>query len=365
MTPNEFGQRLRMMSFGESHGPAVGVVVDGVPAGLRWDHDLLLLELARRRPGGEWGSLTSSRAETDQPEVLSGVFEGKTLGTPIAMVVRNVDARSQDYAQIKNNPRQGHGDRVWLNKFGHVDYRGGGRASGRETVSRVMAGAVAKMLLKALAPKMSVTGFISRIGDTELTDDELNHYLAIDQSVANESAADQTVADQKLSVSADNYAARFPSERAEAVAQMLEQAKQNGESYGATVAVVVRRPLAGLGQPVFHKLKADLAAAIMGIGAVHSFQMGMDSEIVFRPGTSFHLAGMKKNYSGVVAGISTGDTIFLSANFKPTSSILDVAKKGRHDPCVAIRAVPVIEAMVNLVLADHLLWARGDKLDYS
>ncbi|UYL08670.1 chorismate synthase [Bdellovibrio sp. SKB1291214] len=338
---NQFGSRFTMASFGESHGTALGVLIDGCPAGVDFDSAMLTHEMERRRPGYHGsGQIVSGRQETDVPEVLSGVFDGKTLGTPIAIIVRNQDARSNDYSKIQNSPRAGHADDVWKNKFGHSDHRGGGRSSGRETVSRVMAGAVAKMMMTKVSPKTRVIGYASQIGPITLTAEDRNN-------VSN--------------VHVDSFQARFPSKEDQKVAELLKKAQENGDSYGGIAEILIQAPPAHLGQPVFHKLKSDLAMAFMSVGAANGFELGLGFDSADVQGTEFH-QGSQDVYGGIRGGISTGESILLRVSFKPTSSILDVAKKGRHDPCIVTRAIPVLEAMTWLVLADHYLWAKTDKL---
>lgn len=338
MSASSFGSRFVVTSFGESHGTALGVVIDGCPANLTFDENLLKKELERRRPGGE---LVSQRKEEDLPEILSGVFEGKTLGTPIAMIVRNKDQKSQDYEAIKNSPRAGHADDVWQQKFGHRDHRGGGRSSGRETVARVMAGAVAQMLCRELAPEMQLKAYSLQVGPHILSETE------------REKVWQQDV---------DQFTARFPSTQHEKVRELLSLAQSQGESYGGVAEIRIKGAPKGLGQPVFHKLKADLAQAYMSVGATSGVELGAGAEATQARGTEFHQETQSENYGGIRGGISTGDEIFLKVHFKPTSSILDVAKKGRHDPYIVTRAVPVLEAMTWLVIADHLLWQRGDQI---
>lgn len=341
MSANQFGSRFVVTSFGESHGSALGVVVDGCPAGVDFKKDLLVKELQRRRPGHHGSQqIVSGRNEADMPEVLSGVFEGKTLGTPIAIIVRNQDARSQDYAKIQNSPRAGHADDMWRNKFGHSDHRGGGRSSGRETVARVMAGSVAQMLLSQVSASTKVLGYASQIGSYTLTPDER---LQVTQK------------------NIDSFQARFPSSRHHEIAEMLQKAQEHGESHGGVAEILIEKPPAFLGQPVFHKLKSDLAMAFMSVGATNGFELGLGFESASAKGTEFH-HGSQEVYGGIRGGISTGDAILLRVSFKPTSSILDVAKKGRHDPCIVTRAIPVLEAMTWLVLADHYLWAKTDHI---
>lgn len=321
MSANIFGERLKMISFGESHGPAYGVIIEGFPAGLEIDLSLLSKNLAQRKPGQ--GGHTTARQESDTPEILSGVFEGRSLGTPITVVVRNHDQKSGDYDQIKNEPRIGHADDTWKNKFGHVDHRGGGRSSGRETLNRVIAGSFAQMLMKHASAKTVLQTYAKKIGPFDLEPSD-----KIPQNVKD----------------------------------FLEKAKAEGESYGGLVECRIQSPPANLGQPVFHKIKSDLAAAMMSLGAVTGFEMGAGFESANLKGTDFHSKMISENYGGIRGGITTGEDIVFRVAFKPTSSIKDIAKKGRHDPCIVPRAVPVIEAMAWFVLADHWLWAQTDRL---
>jgi chorismate synthase len=342
---NSFGSRLILSSFGESHGAALGALLDGVPAGVVWRDDVLVRELARRRPGQS--ALVSGRAEADEPEVLSGVYRGKTLGTPIAIIVRNIDARSADYSKIAKSPRTGHADDVWVNKFGHSDPRGGGRSSGRETVSRVMGGAVARMILSQIAPDTRIIGFASQIGPHVLNEGDLRAFEKL-----------------KGTYPADRFPARFPSKtQAKGVEDLLTRAKTAGQSYGGIAEVRIDGLPSGLGQPVFHKLKADLASAFMSLGATAGVEVGDGFEVVAAEGAEFHGRGKSDpaRYGGMRGGISTGERLIFRAAFKPTSSVLDVARKGRHDPCIVPRAIPVLEAMAALVVADHLLWSRTDR----
>ncbi len=341
MSANQFGSRFVVTTFGESHGTALGAVIDGCPAGVRFDESLLRKQLERRRPGYHGsGQIVSARQETDSAEVLSGVFEGQTLGTPIAMIVRNQDARSQDYAAIKSTPRPGHADDMWKEKFGHSDHRGGGRSSGRETVSRVMAGAVAQMMMNQISAPTVVVGYAAQIGPITLSAEERA---------------------QVLSKDIDSFQARFPSVRDQEVAALLKSAQEHGESHGGVAEILIQNPPAYLGQPVFHKLKSDLAQAFLSVGATNGFELGLGFESSDVQGTKFH-QGNVDVYGGIRGGISTGDSILLRVSMKPTSTILDVAKKGRHDPCIVTRAIPVLEAMTWLVLADHYLWSRTDRI---
>lgn len=317
MSANSFGHLFKITTFGESHGAGLGVVVEGCPSGIPFNYELMLQNLERRRPGLTKG--TSTRNESDKPEVLSGIYQGQTLGTPIALLVRNQDARSQDYKEIESQPRIGHADDVWKNKFGNADHRGGGRASGRETVARVMAGSIAQMFVQKMHPETTVKASVKKIGPIETN---------------------------------------WPNPQ---VVEFLEKAQAEGESYGGIAEVEISHPPLLLGQPVFHKLKSDLASACMSIGATTAFELGVGTEASEKPGSAFHHAADAEEYGGIRGGISTGETIKIKIHFKPTSSIMDVAKKGRHDPCIVPRALPVLESMAWLVLADHVLWKRLDK----
>ncbi len=344
---NTFGNRFLLTTFGESHGAALGAVIDGVPAGLKWDQALLDKELARRRPGQS--KIVSGRNEADRPEILSGVYEGLTLGTPIAIIVRNQDARSDDYKEIAKKPRTGHADDVWRDKFGHSDPRGGGRSSGRETVSRVIGGAVAKMLFAKLAPKICIYGFASTIGDIDLSRKEVSSFSKAVKNSRGENPA-------------DSFDARFPSAtQAASVTKLLLDAKKNGQSFGGIAELWIDGLPKGLGQPVFHKFKADLAGAMMSIGATAGVEFGAGFEAAKAEGSSFHTNTKSEDYGGLRGGITTGERLALRVAFKPTSSVLDIAKKGRHDPCIVPRAIPVMEAMAALVIADHLLWMKTDR----
>jgi chorismate synthase len=337
---NSWGNVLLMHTFGESHGPALGCVIDGMPAGVIYRGDILLQDLARRRPGVWANAVTSTgvslRQEADIPEILSGIYAGQTLGTPIAVIVRNQDARSQDYQNLP--PRPGHADEAWQKKFGHVDPRGGGRSSGRETLSRVIGGAFAKMLLSQVLPDLKVYAYLCQIGEVMLPAEE--RAVVVPEEI-------------------DQYIARFPSPSLQvSVQKLLEEAKARGDSLGASIEVVIRDLPAGLGQPVFHKLKNELAAAMLSVGATYSFELVYDRSPHY--GHEFH--GQNFSYAGIQGGISTGEEIRFCVGIKPTSSIGEIAKRGRHDPCIGIRAVPVLEAMTYFVLADHWLWSRMDRM---
>ena len=360
MSANSFGQRLCMSTFGESHGPAMGVLIDGFPSGVIYREELLKNYLRRRRPGthSPQSGLVSDRQEKDHPEILSGLFENKTLGSPIAIMVRNTDARPQDYESVRQgNFRIGHAEDLWKKKFSHWDYRGGGRASGRETLGRVLGGAFAHMFLAQKLPAFQIKAFVREIAHFKLQDAEQNTDSLLPQV-------------EKLS-SEEIYAypGGFPCpSQSKDVKALLEKAKAEGESYGGEIELWMDGVPSGLGQPVFHKLKADLAHALMGIGAVSSFSLGIkrdDPNSNVRKGSDFHtqaedLKGTR--YGGIRGGISTGERIVLQVGMKPPSSLRDFARQGRHDPCILPRALAVMEAMSCFVLADHLLWQRQDCL---
>lgn len=344
MARNTFGEHYRVTTFGESHGPAIGAVIDGCPAGIEFDSDALGAALARRRPGQS--AIVTDRAERDEPRVLSGVHEGRTLGTPIAVVIENHDARPADYAQIARSPRPGHADDTWAIKFGHTDPRGGGRASGRETATRVIGGAVARMVANAIAPDLHVAAFARAIGPFRLSDEEADAVPLDDVSFV------------------DRFTARYPSPTHHAeVETLLATAKRDGKSYGGVIEVRTNGVPAGLGQPVAHKLKADLAAAYMSIGATSGIECGAGFEAADAEGSSFHRRPDDASpYGGIRGGISTGEPIVCRIAFKPTATVLDEAKRGRHDPCIVPRAVPVVEAVTWMVITDHLLWRRTDRI---
>jgi len=330
---NTFGELFRVTTFGESHGPAMGAVIDGCPAGVLLTTAQVQRALDRRRPGQS--AVTTARAESDTVELLSGVYEEKTLGTPIAAVVRNVDQRSQDYAKLAQVDRPGHADKVWRERFKHRDPRGGGRTSGRETLSRVIGGAVAEALLARELPKVSTVGFVSQVGPLVLP----------------LPAAPVT----RAQVDANPVRCPDAALAAQMEALILE-AKGKGDSLGGVVTVRVDGLPVGLGEPVFDKLKALLAHAVTSIGAVTGVVWGpedLEARLAL-PGTQFHVG--REVYGGIQGGLSNGEPVVARVLFKPPSTLTDHAKAGRHDPCILPRAVPVVEAMVSMVLAD--LWLR-------
>lgn len=328
---NTFGSLFRVTTFGESHGPALGAVIDGCPAGVALTRDDVQRALDRRRPGQS--AVTTARAESDTVELLSGVYEDKTLGTPIAAIVRNHDARSQDYAKLTQVDRPGHADKVWRERFKHRDPRGGGRTSGRETLSRVIGGAVADALLTRDVPALRCVAWVSQ--------------------VASLIAAEPAESLSRMTV--DAHPTRCPdgAVAAQMEARILE-AKAAGDSLGGSITLRVVGLPAGLGEPVFGKLKSRLADAFAGIGAVTGVVWGpADLERrLTEPGSVFH--AQPDAYGGVQGGLSTGAPLLVRVLFKPPATLSDHAKAGRHDPCILPRAVPVIEAMASMVLAD--LW---------
>lgn len=343
-----FGKLLTLTTFGESHGPAVGVVVDGCPPGLTLDVAMVQRDLDRRRPGQS--AVTSPRREPDTVEIVSGVFEGVTTGATIAMIVRSVDARSQDYANLKDLFRPGHADHTYLAKYGVRDYRGSGRSSGRETVARVAAGAVARALLKR-------AGVLVRAGTVQV-----GGVIATKR--------DWDVAESNAVRSPDAAAAA-------AMEQAIVEARDRGDSLGGVVEIVATGVPAGWGDPVFDKLDATLAHGLMSIGAVKGFEVGDGFGAARLCGSEMNdrmtPQGFETNHSGgILGGISTGQPIVARIAVKPPSSIAvpqktvdregasrDFAITGRHDPCLCPRVVPVAEAMTCLVLADHWLRQRA------
>ncbi len=342
MASNRFGNVFTLTTFGESHGLAMGAVVDGCPAGVVWNQEMLTRFLERRRPGG---ALASGRQEPDQVELLSGVFENLTLGTPIATLVRNLDARSTEYTSEKLAARPGHAADLWQSKYGHSDPRGSGRASGRETVSRVMGGAVARMFVTQVCPEAQVMAFVSRVGLVGLS--ELD---CVDAAEAIEGDPWHV----------DEFSMRCPfQDKNDQIEELVRAAKGSGESYGGEVFLRISGVPAGLGQPVFGKLKSELASAFMSVGAVLGVEFGDGFQASRLSGQEYYRS--RQDHGGIRGGISTGDPISFRVAFKPTSTRKDMALEGRHDPTIVPRAVPVLEAMSWLVIADQLLMTRLDR----
>lgn len=349
MAGNTFGQLFTVTTFGESHGPALGAVVDGCPPGLELSEADLQRDLDRRRPGQS--KYTTQRDEPDQVRILSGVFEGVTTGTAIGLVIENVDQKSKDYSQIKDLYRPSHADFTYQKKYGRRDYRGGGRASARETAMRVAAAGIARKYLAEHAG-VGIRGYLSAIGD--LTCEPVD-FDAVD---------------------ANPFFCPDP-QRVDAIAGLIDELRRAGDSVGAEVTVVANGVPVGLGEPVFGKLDAELAGALMSINAVKGVGIGDGFDAVRQRGTEHRDemtgAGFLSNHAGgVLGGISTGQDIIARIALKPTSSLttpgrsvdvegneVEVVTKGRHDPCVGIRAVPIAEAMVALVLMDHLMRDRA------
>ncbi len=351
MSGNTFGKVFTVTTFGESHGPALGAIVDGCPPGLELTEADLQQDLDRRRPGQS--KYTTQRREPDQVRILSGVFEGKTTGTPIGLQIENQDQRSRDYSNIKDVFRPAHADFTYSRKYGIRDYRGGGRASARETAMRVAAGAIAKKYL-AETYGTRIRGYMAQIGHIRAAEgafdwDEVhrNPFFCPDAS------------------------------RVEEIAAFIDQLRKDGDSIGARINVVASQPPVGLGEPVFDRLDADIAHALMSINAVKGVEVGAGFAAVEQRGTEHRdemtSNGFQSNQAGgVLGGISTGQDILASIALKPTSSLrlparslneagedIEVVTTGRHDPCVGIRATPIAEAMLALVLMDHCLRHRA------
>jgi len=359
MAGNLFGKLFILSTFGESHGEAMGGMIDGCPAGLAIDMDFIQSELDRRRPGQS--HIVTQRSESDTVEFLSGIFEGKTTGTPIGFIIRNEDAKSKDYEHNKDVYRPSHADYSYDAKYGMRDHRGGGRSSARETVSRVVAGAVAKLLLKQHG--ISIQAYTSQVGDVKL----LKSYHELDLGTI------------------DSTIVRCPdAATAEAMIGKIEQVRKAGDTVGGTISCVIKGTPAGLGEPVFDKLHADLGKAMLSINAVKGFEYGSGFEGVSMNGSQHNDLFVAENNSvhtatnhsgGIQGGISNGEDIYLRVAFKPVATIMqkqstvnsageaaEIMGKGRHDPCVLPRAVPIVEAMAALVMADHLLRNRSSKM---
>lgn len=344
MPGNTFGHNFRVTTFGESHGTALGAIVDGCPAGLALSERDIQRELDRRRPGIKTNPLMSPRQETDRVHIVSGVFEGKTLGSPIAMIVFNEDQKSKDYDALKDVFRAGHADYTTLAKYGLRDHRGGGRASGRETVGRVMAGAIAKKLLSQVG-KTKIIGYTRSI-----------HTLEIDEN---------RIDTKEI----ENNPVRCPDPvMAKKMTAFVMAQKEKGDSVGGVIEIVIKKPPVGLGDPVFDKLEADLAKALMSIGAVRGVEIGCGFSSTTMLGSehndTIQSAGKRLKTAqnlagGILGGISTGEDILIRIAVKPPSSL----HSGRHDACLLPRLIPVAESMVALTLADHYLRQLTSKID--
>ena len=363
MAGNTHGTLFRVTTFGESHGVGLGVTVDGCPAGLTLDEEAIQREMARRRPGQS--KIVTQRKEGDLVEIISGVFEGKTTGTPLGMVIYNKDQRSKDYSHIQDKYRPSHADYTFTAKYGHRDYRGGGRSSARETAARVAAGAVAQQLLAHYG--IQVRSYVDQVGN--ITTGKDHSELDLNRIESND--------------------VRCPDPDAAAVMEKkILEVRKAGDTIGGVVKCVITGVPAGWGEPVFDKLHADLGKAVLSINACKGFEYGSGFAGVTLRGSehndAFYTDASGKTRTrtnrsgGIQGGISNGEDIYFRAAFKPVATIISdqesineagesvtVAGKGRHDPCVLPRAVPIVDAMAALVLADHCLRARASKLSYS
>ncbi len=355
---NSSGTLFRITTFGESHGPAIGVILDGCPAGLEIDESFIQSELDRRKPGQS--RITTQRKEEDGFRILSGVFEGKATGTPLTIVIENQDQRSKDYGHIENTFRPSHADYTYQAKYGLRDHRGGGRSSARETAARVAAGAIAKLFLKKYG--VVINAFVSQVGDLRAP-----HYTLMD-----------------LSKTEDNIVRCPDPGTADKMIELIDRVRLDRDTIGGIVTCVIKGSPVGLGEPVFDKLHAELGKAMLGINAVKGFEYGSGFEGIRLRGSEhndefYNESGKirtRTNHSGgVQGGISNGEDIYFNVAFKPVATIMQdqksvdkdgndatVSGKGRHDPCVVPRAVPIVESMAALVMADMVLRARANKL---
>ena len=353
MPGNSHGQLFKVTTYGESHGEAIGCIIDGCPPNLKIDLAYIQKDLDRRKPGKT--RHTSQRRESDTVKVLSGVFDGKTTGTPISLIIYNEDARSKDYSDIKDLYRPGHADITYDKKYGNRDYKGGGRSSARETATRVAAGAIAKLYLKEKF-NIEIQGFVSQLGP--IIPDQINYNNIEDNPFF------------------------FPDEsKVEELEKYMDALRKEGNSIGARINVTANNVPAGLGEPVFDRIDADIAKAMMSINAVKAVEIGAGFLSVTQKGTEHRdeidsqKGFLSNNSGGTLGGITSGQNIEVSIAIKPTSSIripgktIDnkgndstVITKGRHDPCVGIRAVPIAEAMLALVLMDHALRHKAQNL---
>ena len=347
MAGNTFGNIFKLTTFGESHGPAIGGVIDGCPSGLKIDLNAIEKEMQRRKPGQS--SIVTQRKEEDSVTFYSGIFEGKTTGTPIGFLIHNKDQKSKDYTHIKETYRPSHADYVYDKKYGNRDYRGGGRSSARETACRVVAGAIAKQILS----KIEITAFVSSVGDIKIDSDYSNlDFSQIEKNPVR--CADPKVANQ--------------------MEDLIKKIRKEGDTIGGVVTCIIKNTPIGLGEPVFDKLHANLGKAMLSINAVKGFEYGSGFDGTKLKGSehndSFSSDGKtKSNHSGgVQGGISNGMDIYFNVAFKPVATIMkkqqtidsennvvEMKGKGRHDPCVVPRAVPIVEAMAALVLVDSFL----------
>ena len=359
MSQNTLGTLLRLTTFGESHGPAIGGVLDGMPAGLDLDLEAVQHQLGRRRPGQS--DLTSPRKEKDELEILSGLFEGKTTGAPIAFIIRNTDQKPKDYSHIKDVFRPSHADYVFEQKYGLRDYRGGGRSSARVTAPIVAGGAMAAQLL--VNEGVRISAYVQRVGEVESL-----------------TAADQLDMDQ-----VDAHPTRCPDPNVQGYMESaIRQAQQDGDTLGGAIQCVASDVPVGWGAPVFQKLHAQLAQVMMGINAAKAFEMGSGIQGTYRKGSEENdvfqhsdgrIRTITNHSGGIQGGISNGEPVQFKVHFKPIATLMQdqssvdkegqsvtIEGKGRHDPCVVPRAVPIVEALAALVLADAMLQSRTDKM---
>ena len=356
---SSFGRLFKIHTYGESHGPALGVVIEGCPAGLDIDESFIQSELDRRKPGQS--KITTQRREADEFEILSGVFEGKSTGTPISILIRNQDQKSKDYSHIADKFRPSHADYTFQAKYGIRDYRGGGRSSARETVARVAAGAIAKLLLQH--HNIECRAYVSQVGTLKL---------------------DKPYTELDLRKTEDNILRCPDPEAAEQMIALIDETRKNRDTIGGVITGVITGTPPGLGEPVFDKLHAELGKAMLSINAVKGFEYGSGFEGVKLNGSEHNdafyteddLVKTRTNHSGgIQGGISNGQDIYFNVAFKPVATIMKdqesideagksvtVSGKGRHDPCVVPRAVPIVEAMSALVIADYLLISRANRL---
>jgi chorismate synthase len=352
MAGNTFGQVFRLSTFGESHGEAIGGIIDGCPANLRLDIAFIQNELDRRKPGQS--RITTQRKESDTVKFLSGIFEGKTTGTPIGFIIENENQKSQDYEHLKDNFRPSHADFTYESKYGHRDYRGGGRSSARETACRIVGGAIAKLLLKEHG--VSIQAYVSVVQHIKLV---------------------KTYKDLDLTKTESNMVRCPDQETADKMISLIEEVRKQGDTVGGIISCVIKGSPLGLGEPVFDKLHADLGKAMLSINAVKGVEFGTGFDSVSFKGSEMNdvftntggkISTLTNNSGGVQGGISNGEDVYFNVAFKPVATIMQSQKsvnaqgeeinleaKGRHDPCVLPRAVPIVESMAALVMADHLL----------
>ncbi len=360
MAGNSFGNLFKITTFGESHGRAIGAIIDGCPAGLKIDSDHIQKDLNRRKPGQS--SIVTQRKEPDEFEILSGIMNGVTTGTPLCIVVWNTNQKSKDYSHIKDLWRPSHADYTYEKKYGNRDYRGGGRSSARETVARVASGAIAKQILYQVG--ISINAYVSQVGTIELT----KRYDEVD-----------------LSLTETNDVRCPDSHIAEQMTNLIKKIKKEGNTIGGKISCVIENVPVGLGEPVFNKLHAIMGSAMMGINAVKGFEYGSGFDSIKMTGSEHNDVFEKKgedittgtNFSGgIQGGISNGMPIYFNVAFKPVATIMrdqksineggekvTISGKGRHDPCVVPRAVPIVEAMAALVLVDFLMLNNSIKLE--